>query len=172
MALSANSIPVLRPAAPSDADAIWSLFQAAIAGGDAFVFSPETTRDEALNYWFQHGSFSYLVERDGQILGVYVVKPNQPGLGSHVANAAYTVAPAARGHGIGRALGEHSLREAKRRGYRAMQFNAVVATNEPAVRLWTSLGFRIVGTLPGAFHHRTLGFVDLLVMYRSLDDIP
>ncbi|MBX3399773.1 MAG: GNAT family N-acetyltransferase [Gemmataceae bacterium] len=116
--------------------------------------------------------FSFLTEHDGQILGAYVVKPNQPGLGAHVANAAYTVAPTARRLGIGRALGEHSLREAKRRGYRAMQFNAVVATNEPAVRLWTGLGFQIVGTLPGAFHHRRLGFVDLLVMFRSLDDIP
>lgn len=165
-------MPAFRPASRHDADAIWSLFQAAIAGGDAFVFAPETTRDDALAYWFQPGSFSFLAEHDGTILGAYVVKPNQPGLGAHVANAAYTVAPTARRLGIGRALGEHSLREAKRRGYRAMQFNAVVATNEPAVRLWTGLGFRIVGTLPGAFHHRTLGFVDLLVLFRSLDDIP
>lgn len=162
----------LRPAAPSDADAIWSLFRGAIAGGDAFVFSPETTREDALAYWFQPNSFSFFAERDGEIGGAYVVKPNQPGLGSHVANAAYTVAPAARGHGVGRALGEHSLHEAKRRGYRAMQFNAVVATNEPAVRLWSGLGFRVVGRLPDAFHHRQLGFVDLLVMFRSLDDIP
>jgi L-amino acid N-acyltransferase YncA len=161
-----------RPAAPSDADAIWSLFQSAIAGGDAFVFAPETTRDDALAYWFQASAHPYVAELDGRIVGSYVLKPNQPGLGSHVANGAYTVSPAARGHGVGRALGEHSLREAKRRGYRAMQFNAVVATNEPAVRLWIGLGFQVVGTLPGAFHHCQLGYVDLLVMFRSLDDIP
>jgi GNAT superfamily N-acetyltransferase len=161
-----------RPAERTDDDAIWSLFQGAIAGGDAFVFAPETTREEALAYWFQPKAFSFLAELDGRIVGAYVIKPNQPGLGSHVANGAYTVSPSARGHGVGRALGEHSLAEARRRGFRAMQFNAVVSTNEPAVRLWTGLGFQIVGTLPGAFHHRRLGFVDLLVMFRSLDDIP
>ena len=162
----------LRSATRLDDGAIWSLFQGAIAGGDAFVFSPETTREDALSYWFQPAAFPYVAELDGQIVGSYVIKPNQPGLGAHVANGAYTVSPAARGHGVGRALGEHSLREAKRLGFRAMQFNAVVATNEPAVRIWTGLDFRVVGTLPGAFHHRKLGFVDLLVMFRSLDDIP
>lgn len=161
-----------RPAARADDGAIWSLFQGAIAGGDAFVFDPETPRESALAYWFQPGAFPTVAELNGQIVGSYVLKPNQPGLGSHVANGAYAVSPAARGHGVGKALGEHSLREAKRLGFRAVQFNAVVATNGPAVRLWTGLGFHTVGTLPGAFQHRRLGYVDLLVMFRSLDDIP
>ena len=162
----------LRPAERSDDESIWKLFQAATRPGDAFVFAPETPHDVALQYWFQTGSFSYVAEIAGSVTGAYMLKPNQPGLGAHIANGAYMVDPAVRGHGLGRALGEHSLREAKKRGYRALQFNAVVATNEPAVRLWTGLGFRVVGALPGAFHHRTLGYVDLLVMFRSLDDIP
>jgi ribosomal protein S18 acetylase RimI-like enzyme len=98
------------------------------------------------------------------------MKPNQVGLGSHVANAGFMVSPAARGAGVGRAMGEHCLGEARRLGYRAMQFNFVVSTNQTAIRLWEQLGFRIVGTLPGVFKHRTLGFVDAFVMFRSLDD--
>ncbi len=170
-----KNVPVplkFRRATDHDSEVVWSLFQCAIAGGDAFVFSPETTKAEALAYWFQPKAVSFLAEHDGEALGAYVIKPNQPGLGAHVANGAYMVAPSARGRGVGYALGEHSIQEARRQGYRAMQFNAVVATNEPAVRLWKSLGFRIVATLPKAFHHRSLGYVDLLVMFLTLDDNP
>ena len=102
------------------------------------------------------------------IVGTYILRPNQSGGGSHVANAAFMVAPEARGQGIGRAMGEHCLSEARRLGFRAMQFNFVVSTNESAVRLWQQLGFKIVGTLPGAFRHPEKGYIDVYVMHRSL----
>jgi GNAT superfamily N-acetyltransferase len=158
----------IRDAAPDDADAIWAVFRAVVAAGDSFPFPDDFTRDQALAYWFAPGTHVRVAVADGRAVGSYTVKPNQPGRAAHLANGAYLVDPAARGRGVGRALGEDSVRECRRLGYRGMQFNLVVATNEPAVRLWTAVGFRVVGTVPGAFRHRTRGFVDAHVMYRSL----
>jgi L-amino acid N-acyltransferase YncA len=160
----------IREASDADRDAVWSIFHAVIAGGDTYTFDPDTSREDALAYWFHPEARTYVAESDGRVVGTYVMKPNQVGLGSHVANAGFMVSPAARGAGVGRAMGEHCLGEARRLGYRAMQFNFVVSTNQTAIRLWEQLGFRIVGTLPGVFKHRTLGFVDAFVMFRSLDD--
>jgi L-amino acid N-acyltransferase YncA len=159
----------IREASEPDRDAVWRIFHAVVAGGDTYVFDPETPRDEALAYWFHPGTRTYVAENDGQVVGTYILKPNHPCLGSHVANAAFMVSAATRGLGVGRAMGEHCLSEAHRLGYRAVQFNFVVSTNRSAVRLWERLGFKIVGTLPGAFRHRTRGFVDAFVMFRSLD---
>lgn len=161
----------VRPAQASDADAIWEIFRAVVAAGDSFAFDPATSREEALAFWFGTGARAYVAETDGKVVGSYVFKPNQPGLGSHVANAAFMTAPEARGLGVGRRMGEHCLAEARRCGFRAMQFNIVVSTNEPAVRLWKQLGFQVVGVLPGAFRHLRLGYVDAFVMHRTLDDI-
>src|SRR5216110_846970 len=111
---------------------------------------------------------TYVAKSRGRILGTYILRPNQSGGGSHVANAAFMVAPDARGQGIGREIAEHCLSEARLLGFRAMQFNFVVSTNDSAVRLWQKLGFKIVGTLPSAFHHPEKGYVDVYVMYRSL----
>jgi L-amino acid N-acyltransferase YncA len=158
----------IREASEQDRDAVWEIFHAVVAGGDTYVFDPATPRDEALAYWFQQGNRTYIAESGGRVVGTYVLRPNRPGLGSHVSNASFMVCPSARGLGIGRAMGEHGLDEARRLGYRAMQFNFVVSTNEAAVRLWQRLGFTIVGTLPGAFRHRTRGFVDAYVMFRTL----
>lgn len=158
----------IRPAKESDADAIWEIFHAVVASGDTYVFAPDMPREEAMAYWFRADTHTYVAENDGGIVGTYVVKPNQPALGSHVANAAFMVSPAARGLGVGRRMGEHCLEEARRLGFRAMQFNFVVSTNEPAVRLWQQLGFAIIGTLPGAFRHAQLGFVDAYVMFQTL----
>jgi L-amino acid N-acyltransferase YncA len=159
----------IRRAAGTDADAVWRIFQAVVEPGDTYAFDPETPRDEAMAAWMSPHVRTYVAEDRGEVVGTFILKPNQPGLGSHVANAAFMVAPWARGRGIGRALGLHCLAEAHRLGFRAMQFNFVVSTNEPAVKLWKTLGFSIVGTLPGAFRHRTLGYVDAYVMFRSLD---
>jgi ribosomal protein S18 acetylase RimI-like enzyme len=163
-------MPILRPAAPADEDAIWSIFHSVVAPGDTYAFDPAISREDALAYWLHPDARCYVAEHGGAIVGTYVVKANQPGQGAHVANAAFMVAPAARGLGVGRAMGEHCLREARRIGFRAMQFNFVVSTNEPAVRLWKDIGFAIVGTLPGAFRHPRHGFVDAYVMYRTLAD--
>ncbi|MEY2574174.1 MAG: hypothetical protein QOJ87_2387 [Verrucomicrobiota bacterium] len=158
----------IRDAQDSDRDAIWEIFRATVAPGDAFVYDPNTQREEAMAYWFADGTRTYVAETDGRILGSYILRANRPGLGNHVANAGFMVDPASRGSGVGRAMGEHALSEARRLGYRAMQFNFVISTNESAVHLWQQLGFKIVGTLPGAFRHARNGFVDAYVMFRLL----
>lgn len=160
----------IRTATPYDHDPIWNIFRAVITPGDTWVFEPTIGRDDALAYWFAPANRCFVAESGGNVVGTYILKPNHAGLGSHVANAGFMVAPDARGLGVGRTMGEHALQEARRLGFRAMQFNFVVSTNEPAVRLWQALGFRIVGTLPGAFRHAQKGFVDAYVMFRSLAD--
>jgi L-amino acid N-acyltransferase YncA len=158
----------IREAIDRDQDAIWEIFRATIAPGDAFVYDPNTPREEAVAYWFVNGTRTYVAEENGKVVGSYILRANRPGLGNHVANAGFMVDPAARGSGIGRKMGEHALSEARRLGYRAMQFNFVISTNESAVHLWQELGFKIVGTLPGAFRHAGKGFVDAYVMFRLL----
>jgi ribosomal protein S18 acetylase RimI-like enzyme len=125
---------------------------------------------DALGYWFQAGTWTYVAESKGSVVGTYILRANQPGLGSHVANAAFMVLPQARGIGVGRQMGEHCLEEARRLGFRAMQFNFVVSTNQVAIRLWESLGFKIVATLPGAFLDSNKGFIDVYIMFRKLID--
>jgi L-amino acid N-acyltransferase YncA len=158
----------IRPAVDADFDAMWEIFRAIVAAGDTYVFAPDTPRADAHNYWFAPGVACWVAEAGGRIVGMYKLVPNQPGLGSHVANASFMVDPGFSGKGAGRAMGLHCLEEARRRGFRAMQFNFVVSTNAPAVALWRSLGFAVVGTLPGAFRHKQLGYVDAYVMFRSL----
>ena len=159
----------IREATDQDRDAIWKIFQATVAPGDSFVYDPNTSREEALGYWFGANTLTYVATRNDKVVGSYILRPNRPGLGGHVANAGFMVDPDARRIGIGRLMGEHSLTEARRLGYRAMQFNFVVSTNTSAVRLWEKLGFKIVGTLPGAFRHSQKGIVDAYVMFRSLE---
>jgi ribosomal protein S18 acetylase RimI-like enzyme len=158
----------IRPARKEDREVIWQIFHAVVAKGDTYVFDPNISRRKALAYWLGPKTRCYVALSDHGIAGSYILKANQPGLGSHVANAGFMVSPSARGRGIGRAMAEHCLHEARRLGFRAMQFNFVVATNRTALRLWKDLGFRIVGTLPGAFRHTRRGFVDVYVMYRRL----
>jgi L-amino acid N-acyltransferase YncA len=158
----------IRPATEADHDPIWRIFHDVVATGDTYAFDPQTTRDDALGYWFRADTQTYVTESSGSIIGTYVLRPNQSGGGSHVANAAFMVALSGRGRGVGRAMAEHSLEEARRLGFRAMQFNFVISTNESAVHLWKQLGFQIVGTLPGAFRHPENGYVDAYIMFRSL----
>jgi len=160
----------IRRANDSDHDAIWEIFHEVVAAGDTYPFDPEMSREDALAYWFQKGAHTYVAEQDRHILGSYILRPNWSGPAGHVANAAFMVVARARGQGIGRVMGEHCLAEARRLGFRAMQFNFVVSTNESAVRLWQELGMQIVGTLPGAFRHPQKGYVDVYVMFRSLLD--
>ena len=158
----------IRCASDADRDAIWKIFQEVIAAGDTYPIDPEIPRVDALKYWLKHGAHVCVAESENQIVGSYTLHPNQAAAGAHVANAAFIVAKDARGQGIGRAMGEHCLKEARRLGFRAMQFNFVVSTNESAVKLWQNLGMKIVGTLPGAFRHPTKGYVDVYVMYQTL----
>jgi L-amino acid N-acyltransferase YncA len=158
----------IRPAAQSDAEAICAIGRELVEDGTVYAFPPGMTDAELEAYWLSPRVRTYVAEAEGEVLGCYIVRANQPGRGGHVANASYAVSSRARGKGVGRAMGEHSLAEARRLGFQAMQFNLVVSTNEPAVALWKSLGFEVVGTLPKAFDHARLGLVDALVMYRVL----
>src|SRR6266700_8057490 len=153
----------IRRARKEDREAIWQIFHAVVAKGDTYVFDPNTSRRKALAYWLGPKTRCYVALSDQGIVGSYILKANQPGLGSHVAHAGFMVSPSARGRGIGRAMAEHCLHEAWRLGFRAMQFNFVVATNTGAIRLWQDLGFEIVGTLASAFRHPDKGYVDVYV---------
>ena len=158
----------IRPAIDADRDAIWNIFYEIIAAGDTYAFDPQMPREEALAYWFRADTHTYVAEEDGGVVGTYILRPNQSGPGSHVANAAFMVARDAEGAGVGRRMAEHCLSEARRMGFRGMQFNFVISTNTRAIHLWNQLGFEIVGTLPGAFRHPEKGYVDVYVMFRSL----
>jgi len=182
----------IRSATTKDHDAIWKIFHEIISAGDTYSLDPRMSREEALAYWFRADTQTYVAElhrqsvgeavgfprtatrsptggmKDQVIVGTYILRPNQSGGGSHVANAAFMVASDTQGCGVGRAMAEHCLNEARRIGFRAMQFNYVISTNTPAIRLWQELGFEIVGTLPGAFRHPEKGYVDVYVMFRSL----
>ena len=159
---------IIRRAEPDDAAAIWQIIEPVIRAGETYALPRDLTQAEALAYWLAADRDSFVAEAAGRLLGTYYLRANQSGGGSHVANCGYMTASAATGRGVARAMCLHSLEQAGARGFRAMQFNFVVGTNERAVRLWQSLGFAIVGTLPGAFNHPHLGDVDAYVMYRRL----
>ena len=159
----------IRKYRESDWPMIWPLLHSTFAAGDTYTFSPDSTETEIHRVWIEAPSATFVAsDPEGKVLGTYYIKPNQPGLGAHVCNCGYVVAPQAQGQGVASAMCEHSQAEAIVMGFRAMQFNIVVATNERAVRLWQRLGFAAVGRLPGAFHHQRLGYVDALVMFKQL----
>jgi L-amino acid N-acyltransferase YncA len=160
----------IRPATADDRDAIWALLEPVIRAGETYALPREMTRDEALAFWMSTSTAheTFVAEDTGAIVGTYFVRPNQRGGGSHVANCGYVTAITATGRGVARAMCVHSLDHARARGFRAMQYNLVVSTNERAVRLWQAMGFAIAGRLPGAFAHPAQGDVDAFVMYRAL----
>ena len=182
----------IRPATKADHDAIWKIFHEIISAGDTYALDPGMSRDDALAYWFRADTHTYVAElhrqsvgeavgfprtatpsptggiKDQVIVGTYILRPNQSGPGSHVANAGFMVARDSESLGVGRRMAEHCLSEARRMGFHAMQFNFVVSTNTRAIGLWKKLGFEIVGTLPRAFRHPEKGYVDVYVMFRSL----
>jgi ribosomal protein S18 acetylase RimI-like enzyme len=159
---------LIRPCHEKDADALWTILEPTIRAGETYTQPRDMGRESALLYWLSPGHEVFVAEDHAEIVGTYFLQANQKGGGSHVANCGYITAPHATGRGVARAMCAHSLDRARERGFRAMQFNFVVSTNERAVRLWQSFGFEIVGRLPGAFQHPTLGFVDAFVMYRHL----
>ncbi len=158
----------IREAAARDNESIWKILEPVIRAADTYTLPADMTRDDALAYWNSPAHEVFVAEENAEIVGTYVLRANQQGGGAHVANCGYMTAPWASGRGVARAMCQHSLERAKARGFRAMQFNFVVSSNERAVRLWQSMGFEIVGRLPGAFVHPALGAVDALVMYRHL----
>jgi GNAT superfamily N-acetyltransferase len=158
----------VRLAGDEDWPALWPVWHATVAGGDTYTYPPGTTYDDARRIWVPGAPAETWLAHDGEeVLGTYLLRPNFPGQGAHVANAGFMVAEAARGRGVGRLLAEHCLARARELGYAGMAFNAVVDGN-PARRLWESLGFAEVGRVPGGFRHPRDGLVDLVVMYRDL----
>ena len=158
----------IRKAEARDSGAIAAIIVPVIRAGATYTLDSNMSEAEAVAYWMAPDKETFVAEQEGVVLGTYYMRPNQAGGGRHVCNCGYMTSAAATGRGIARRMCEHSLEHARSRGYRAMQFNFVVSTNERAVRLWQSLGFEIVGRLPGAFNHPSAGYVDAFVMYRRL----
>ena len=158
----------IRPAVSADAESIWQVLSPTIRSGETYALPVDMSREGALEHWLHPEHEVFVATQLEVIVGTYFLRSNQQGGGAHVANSAFMVAPAATGRGIAQAMCEHSLEQARKRGYLAMQFNFVVSTNERAVRLWEHSGFQIVGRLPKAFRHPSAGFVDALVMHRPL----
>lgn len=158
----------IRPAQASDGPAILEIILPVIREGATYTLEMDMPAADALAYWLSPEKETFVAEEEGAIVGTYFVRPNQAGGGKHVCNCGYMTRATALGRGVARAMCQHSLAHARARGYRAMQFNFVVSTNERAVRLWQSLGFQTIGRLPGAFRHPVHGYVDALVMHQSL----
>ncbi|HEX7858021.1 MAG TPA: GNAT family N-acetyltransferase [Sphingobium sp.] len=159
---------LIRPARADDAAAIWSIIGPTIRAGETYALDPQLGEAEALAYWLGADKDTFVAEDEGTILGTYYIRANQAGGGAHVSNCGYMTSAAATGRGIAGRMCEHSLEYARSRGFKAMQFNFVVSTNDRAVRLWEKLGFEVVGRLPSAFDHPSHGYVDALVMFRNL----
>ena len=158
----------IREATKDDFDAIWPIFYEIVAAGETYAYSTDTTKEQARKIWMNKPRKTYVFEESGNILGTYFLITNQTGPGSHVCNCGYMVSPKARGRGLATSMCEHSQKEAKELGYKAIQFNFVASSNDGAVRLWNKLDFETVGRLPKAFKHPVKGYVDALVMYKWL----
>lgn len=158
----------IRRATSDDADALWEMLEPVIRAGETYPLPDDMTRDDALTYWLSDEKSVFLAEENGSALGTYYLKANNLGGGAHVSNCGYITAVAVRGRGVASQMCEHSQEEARHLGFKAMQFNFVISTNSGAVALWQRLGFEIVGTLPGAFAHPTLGHVDAHIMFKTL----
>ncbi|MEW8680744.1 MAG: GNAT family N-acetyltransferase [Candidatus Thiodiazotropha endolucinida] len=159
----------IRKYKEADWSQVWPIIEKVFRAGETYPYSPQITEHEAQKLWVVMPQEIYVATaEDGEILGTYYIKPNQPGLGSHVCNCGYIVSENARGKGVASRMCEHSQQVAVDVGFRAMQFNLVVSTNEGAIRLWKKLGFQVIGTLPKAFKSKSAGYVDALVMYKEI----
>lgn len=164
----ASVMLMVRAARPNDKDAIWAILEPVIRAGETYTLPRDMGCEAALAFWFSGGHEVFVAEDEGRVVGTYFLRANYGGGGSHVANCGYITATHASGKGVARAMCAHSLEHAKGRGFRAMQFNFVVSSNERAVRLWKSFGFEIVGRVPQAFLHPERGYTDVYIMYRLL----
>jgi ribosomal protein S18 acetylase RimI-like enzyme len=166
---AANSMTHIFEASQDDWPLIWGLLEPVFRSGETYAFSRSITEEEARNAWTVVPNATYIARNDvGTVVGTYYLKTNFPGQGSHVCNCGYVVAEAARGQGVASTMCIHSQEQARAAGYRCMQFNFVSSSNDVAVRLWKKLGFSIVGTLPEAFMHPSLGYIDAFIMYKKL----
>ncbi len=155
-------------ATAEDFEEIWRIFYDVISAGDTYVNSANTRKEDGCKKWMNKDAKTFVAKKSGKIIGAYLIKPNQVDRGSHIANASYIVDKNNRGIGAGKALALHSIAKAKELGYKAMQFNFVVSSNQSAVNLWKSVGFEIIGITPQAFNHQDLGYVDTYIMFKKL----
>ncbi|WP_276500375.1 GNAT family N-acetyltransferase [Terrimonas pollutisoli] len=159
----------VRKVKAADYDKVWEILEKIIRKGDSFACSPASTKKERISYWCGLDKHTYVAVDEGEIAGTFFIQDNQPGLGSHIANAGYAVSPAKSGKGIGKFMGEYSLAEAKKLGNKAMQFNLVVKSNDAAIQLWKTIGFQIIGEIPEAFDHIEKGLTNAYIMYQKLN---
>ncbi|WP_421870358.1 GNAT family N-acetyltransferase [Motiliproteus sp.] len=159
---------MIREMTAADFEQFWPTFSAIITAQESYSFDPDMSYEQAYQLWCLDPLRTLAFVEDGKVLGSYYIKPNAAGPGDHICNCGYMVSPHARGCGIATALCEHSQQMARELGFKAMQFNAVVSTNEDAIRLWQKLGFQIIGTIPSGYRHRQLGYVDSYIMHKSI----
>jgi ribosomal protein S18 acetylase RimI-like enzyme len=159
---------LVRRAGTGDAERIWRIMEPIIRAGETYPLASDMSKADALKYWTGPKDETFVVAEGDEIVGTYHLRPNNPGGGAHVANVGYMTSTAASGKGVGYRMVEHSLQQARERGFKAIQFNFVVSTNERAVRLYRRFGFDTIGTVPLAFLHPKRGYVDVLVMFKPL----
>lgn len=159
----------IRRSELSDLESLWGIIEPIIRSGGAYVFDPESSKEKIMNYWTDTDKITFVAEVGGSILGTFYLKANQPDCGDHIVNAGFMVSAQTRGKGVGSAMGKFAMEEARRLGFLAMQFNFVIKTNLPAVKLWKDLGFKIIGEVPDAYRHPELGLVPALIMYQKLN---
>jgi len=158
----------ITPATSADEECIWALLQPVFSAGDTYAVDPLIDREAAIAYWMEADKTAFILRIEGQAVGTYYIRPNQPGGGAHICNCGFITAPSARGKGVARRMLDHALIEAKQQGYRAMQFNFVLASNQRALAIWQRYGFATIGLIPQAFLHPKQGYVDALILHRSL----
>tara|TARA_E500000075_G_C6941527_1_gene294720 strand:- start:495 stop:989 length:495 start_codon:yes stop_codon:yes gene_type:complete len=158
----------ITPATSADEECIWALLQPVFSAGDTYAVDPLIDREAAIAYWMEADKTAFILRIEGQAVGTYYIRPNQPGGGAHICNCGFITAPSARGKGVARRMLDHALIEAKQQGYRAMQFNFVLASNQRALAIWQRNGFATIGRIPQAFLHPKQGYVDALILHRSL----
>ena len=158
----------ITPATSADEERIWALLQPVFSAGDTYAVDPLIDRDAAIAYWMEADKTAFILRVEGQAVGTYYIRPNQPGGGAHICNCGFITAPSARGKGVARRMLDHALIEAKQQGYRAMQFNFGLASNQRALAIWQRNGFATIGRIPQAFLHPKQGYVDALILHRSL----
>lgn len=166
--MDATAKPAIRPATAGDFEAVWQMWKDIMAQKAYYPYDESYTREQIEASWINLDNLINVAEVEGKVVGAYIVKPNQPGHGSHVANAAYMVDTTRRGKGIGKLLCAHSLEAAKAAGYRAMQFNLVVSTNTAAIKAWEAFGFERIGVVPEGFYQEGVGYVDAYIYHRFL----
>ena len=159
---------LIRPALYADQERVWETLEPTIRAGESLALDQDMTRASTLDHWFSARHEVFLAEQEGTVVGTYYLRANQAGGGAHVANSVYVVSPSATGRGIAQAMCEHSLSHARSRGFLAMQLNFVLSSEERRLKLWQRAGFKIVGTLPKAFRHPSLGLIDAFVLQRDL----